>query len=66
MNTTRLKPCPFCGREAKVVSHSFECRDDFREETYGVKCTYCGIQTNQFYVSEEMAESAWNRRVTDG
>lgn len=55
-----LKPCPFCGGEAKRS-----------EETYGVTfmswvyCTSCGAQGASRHIEAEAAE-AWNARATFG
>lgn len=54
---SELKPCPFCGSEAKVV----EVYD-----LYKVECTWDFCPTNALSGNEETAASSWNRRATDG
>lgn len=53
MVDTKLKPCPFCGGDAKFLG-----------ETVSIKCTACGgcfLITNPLVSGMEAAE-AWNRR----
>jgi Lar family restriction alleviation protein len=51
-----LKPCPFCGSEAKMI----KLYDD-----YYIKCgNYCCEQSIA-YEDIEMAIEAWNRRAED-
>lgn len=57
MQTTALKPCPFCGGEARVQSY-------YRD--YAIYCFKCNASTRKFYPTREEAERAWNRRVSDG
>ena len=61
MNDTKLKPCPFCGGEAKYLAHTFYKMSS----TYGVRCDECGSESRQFFENEEEAAEAWNRRVKD-
>lgn len=56
--TKELRRCPFCGGEAKLLTHK-ECNTTY----YGVHCEItgcCSIST--LYLSEEQAIEAWNRR----
>ena len=51
-----LKPCPFCGGEAKV--------NEFND-VFFVACVVCQSETIWFETPEEAIE-AWNRRVDNG
>ena len=61
--TSELKPCPFCGGEARFA----------RGFDYGeigcirwVYCSKCGAMTrSDFHATESDAAKAWNRRVFD-
>jgi len=63
-----LKPCPFCGGEARLKKH-------YRlEQTWYVQCNKCGIRTKNFtqcaYEPWKTVMNApvqlWNRRIEDG
>lgn len=65
-----LKPCPFCGGEAKFRN---ECHNDLLIAC--VKCTDCLASTyansNSYHGRtldelEEMVIKAWNRRANNG
>lgn len=56
-----LKPCPFCGGEAKIRDYSTPDTDP----EIDVFCTNCGGQTF-VYETEGEAIEAWNRRAEDG
>ena len=52
-----LKPCPFCGGEAKPIKIDGE---------WYIKCgNYC-CEQSVLYEDVEMAIEAWNRRAEDG
>ncbi len=60
----KLKPCPFCGGEAKVYSVNI-----FKAEIY-VKCQTCNSRTltykgGHFGDTKYLAIQAWNRRAND-
>ena len=65
---SKLKPCPFCGKEAAIEVHGFYNRDSrgFTDKTYGVVCGKCHTSGWQFYENKEKAIEAWNRRMNDG
>ena len=54
-----LRNCPFCGGTAHVQRHVFSGLSD----TFGVVCTACGVQSAQWYDTQEDAAEAWNRRA---
>lgn len=60
MSEIKLKSCPFCGGEAKLI-------DSSRRLSY-VRCSKCGAETDSFemsveYCSNEKAAEAWNQRA---
>lgn len=55
----RLKPCPFCGGEAKTAEKNF-----VRYSLWTAVCQKCGMQT-RIKFSDEDATKAWNRRVNE-
>lgn len=48
----KLKPCPFCGGEARLIGHF----------PYTITCCKCRA-TTVFYNTPEKAIDAWNNRV---
>lgn len=60
MMIKKLKPCPFCGGEARV-------RDGGDYFTVGCldKNCICFYGTNWVYEKQENAIKAWNRRMGD-
>ena len=67
-----LKPCPFCGGEAKM-KHGFPNRQNKRIRQSLVQCKVCGCRTVTYeqlaYQAwsevDRIASEAWNRRVDD-
>lgn len=59
---SELKPCPFCGGEAKFKS--FKSRGIFGTVAYYVECSVCKIRTELRLDMTEPVE-AWNRRTDD-
>ena len=68
MKETKLKPCPFCGRPAKIHEEDWDCHKS--DKPYQAVCegAYiraeegCGAET-LWYATEEEAIAAWNRRA---
>ncbi|WP_072265284.1 MULTISPECIES: Lar family restriction alleviation protein [Serratia] len=61
MPANELKPCPFCGGNARVVDSSYS------GSAIHVSCR-CGAQMfggRQHFGSESEATDAWNRRAGD-
>lgn len=67
---TELKPCPFCGATGDDWDVRFSSRDHYaflsqrKYEEICVVCDKCGAKSDYFLTEEEAAE-AWNRRVND-
>lgn len=61
MKIPKLKPCPFCGREAALLKGT-----RFSESWY-VECSYhwCHIST-RLCPTPEIAARRWNRRCNNG
>ncbi len=55
-----LKPCPFCGRKARVEQEEQEIPTD--EEWYRVICDHCGGNSG-WLMRPEAAIATWNARV---
>ena len=55
MNEIKLKPCPFCGGEARLTQY-------YPGRNYSVQCSVCGAITLH-YTNAVDAARAWNRRV---
>ncbi len=53
-----LKPCPFCGGEARLI-HATEYPSGDR---YRVACSDCGATTWPRIICGKNAIAAWNRR----
>lgn len=56
---TELKPCPFCGGEAKMFSAKVNTFD-----RYVVYCQKCDASSHAFFLQNDAAD-AWNRMVDD-
>lgn len=50
----KLKPCPFCGKPAKLIEYP-------EDKTYFVRCN-CGAST-RIYSYRKLAIKAWNKRA---
>ena len=64
MDEIKLKPCPFCGAEAKISKEK-----QYRANPYYVICinTECDCYAmTQRFATPYLAMKAWNRRANDG
>ncbi len=63
---SELKPCPFCGHKARLLTKQTQTNDDliFREWKYEyiVKCNKCKASVGH-YKSARTAENSWNTRT---
>ncbi len=63
----RLKPCPFCGGEAKLFVDeegvSLEKLDLVTTPIFYVSCIHCPALTSGFTREEAIAN--WNRRIKE-
>lgn len=59
-----LKPCPFCGNQAKLCIYD----DKHGPLTYQAECESCGTSQNSFRGNEGKIKviAYWNRRTPDG
>ena len=58
-----LKPCPFCGGEARLMRNAkrkIYGKDEYRTGVVAC-CNVC--EARMFYGSEKLAIEAWNRRA---
>lgn len=53
-----LKPCPFCGGEARTHYHSLE-------QTWSVECGQCSCMMPYVGLTEADAIAAWNHRPAE-
>jgi len=68
MDSSELKPCPFCGAEAEIV----RAGDEY-EMVVAVNCTECSAHVREtddsidrdFDRLEAQAVAAWNKRAVD-
>ena len=57
-----LKPCPFCGSEARLAIKDW----DNRVDEYRAECARCGAINRDWVLDPAVAASAWNRRILYG
>ena len=60
-----LKPCPFCGGEARVVFRPVRVGAHVSRGTYYVHCKTCLIAT-QPRKKQHLVVEVWNRRAGEG
>ena len=79
MENRELKPCPFCGGEAKITKSGYGHSKDYYSADYRIGCERCGFDfkaTSYFGVKDgvpfvsvdgyEQIVDKWNRRANDG
>lgn len=54
---SKLKPCPFCGGEAKIVANCYN--------QHYICCKKCKCAFWADYTRKEDAVNGWNRRTSD-
>jgi len=67
MCETKLKPCPFCGKEPTTTVKVYKGISS-SEIKYSVECEYCGIGIGAYITtcdSFNNAQSAMNKAIAD-
>lgn len=59
MAEVKLKPCPFCGGEAKFIHKRTTCNIKLGY----IKCMECGARMELENCTEDFARDTWNRRA---
>ena len=63
-----LKPCPFCGGEARIyplnISDGLRITYEFKHPYYRIVCQKCGCVFGDFSIEAQSA-AAWNRRAVE-
>lgn len=57
MSEVKLKPCPFCGGEAKISTYDW----GYSVKEYWIYCHSCDCASGSYHSKEEAIET-WNRR----
>lgn len=58
----KIKPCPFCGKEAVLE----DCGPSYYGEgRFFVRCSKCDIVQEHLWATKQTAIKRWNRRVND-
>lgn len=68
MSSPALKPCPFCGRPAEIMKHTYLSRPAYTVGCHIVQSDVCHatVRATTLYDSPEEAAAAWNRRAGEG
>lgn len=66
MKEIKLKPCPFCGGEAVLITESVKEYNSYVPGA-NVKCRACGCNTGAYidFTAPRSAINAWNRRAEE-
>lgn len=64
---SNLKPCPFCGGEAKFFITASSKTENLFRWNFGLHCTKCGIETpkNDYTVEIEFSDCGEVKAVKD-
>ena len=63
MAEIKLKPCPFCGGEAKIA---ITMHMGMRTYRFFAICLACNVETSRTSKTMTQAAKAWNRRTNNG
>ena len=66
METNELKPCPFCGGKARLLTKSPFYILEMNRGRRAVFCTTDNCYAVMFAETDQEAIEKWNRRVNDG
>lgn len=58
-----LKPCPFCGENAKIIEE-YDCMVDLY--FYFIECSKCGATFYKGDLDKSNVVKKWNRRIENG
>lgn len=58
----KIKKCPFCGGDARLVEHRYLYGRDRR---YGIRCEACKAESAPNYATMQAALDAWNKRTEE-
>lgn len=63
---SELKPCPFCGGEAKLHMWNYEMNDRILTEDSFIKCGTCGAEIEGFKSEVKLFEDGTLQVIRDG
>ena len=62
MKNKEIKPCPFCGARAILLSNYNHSNG---RNYFFITCDECGVETPRIYQKPDYAVECWNRRTDD-